>query len=132
MRLSNLLYSSQPLFSKKKPIRCVIFCMFLFVCTEIMKHNFSHHFCPLPSLLPRSSNTFLKQITLWTYPSFFALSPLSALGVFFLLQTTDVVVLCNKNSVSQLRDIQVVSRNLHNRLVPQATVSTCNRDHFGQ
>lgn len=44
-----------------------------------------------------------------------------------LLQTADVIILCDRNNVTQLRGIQVVSRNLHNRLAPQGTVSVCNR-----
>lgn len=47
--------------------------------------------------------------------------------MFPLLQTADVIILCDRNNVTQLRDIQVVSRNLHNRLAPQGTVSVCNR-----
>lgn len=47
--------------------------------------------------------------------------------MFPLLQTADVIVLCDSNNVPQLHDIQVVSRNLHNRLAPQGTVSVCNR-----
>lgn len=62
---------------------------------------------------------------------FFAFSPYLP-WVFPLLQTKKVIVLCDKNNVSQLRDIQVVSRNLHNRLVPQGMASACNRHHLGQ
>lgn len=49
--------------------------------------------------------------------------------MFPLCQTADVIVLCDSNNVPQLRDIQVVSRNLHNRLAPQGTVSVQQEMH---